>query len=445
MKNIIRLFIPIFSCLLFFTSCVKESDVVTKDDPVISDPIEGEIYRVSGTVLDTTNIAISNAQVKAYFDDLEIETIADQNGNFIFDLPITHKEGYFVANKENYTKAITRYTDAPQRENRLYLTEDAETDMPNLKLSTDSLVTVIGRAVEADGTPIENANILSTGIYDITFDFEFIAFTQTAADGTFEIIVEKGDYALAIVYAKYPSLCGTQTGKNWSQDQDVMDLGDFSISTGIGNSTMLNTNIFGEGCSANDLIEIKSYLTENLDQSVYEQNDPAVEITYCSDTDSKMVYVGAQSPDKQHFDGKFVNINEVEDNYDFSICTPSGFFGEITTKAGNAIATGHFNPIGRSLFLKTDSEQYFFTLFSNVGLNVGGETKIQGGYVPGIVSFNSSTGVSRAFDSNTDFGIYADILEETDELISGIIHGSGFDDSGIEEDFHIRFRVEKIQ
>ena len=178
MKNYITFSILFLS--LLFASCVKESDTLTDVETEVI-PQEGDTRLITGIIKDTSGATIQRASVKFVINDLELETEADENGVWDLTVPVSTSDGYLVANKIDYSKSIHRFTASHgDSVDDIYLARDPSNTEIDLSINQNSLKTVIGRIVDAQGNPIPNvALFLISTIDGVPVDYVFHGVVHT--------------------------------------------------------------------------------------------------------------------------------------------------------------------------------------------------------------------------------------------------------------------------
>ena len=449
MKNISFYKIAFIIAPLFFIfSCAKEKDITTTTttDP---GPIENtDTYVIQGIVKDTLGQTIGGASLKAYFDDLEIETMSDMNGNYEFKVPKSKTEGYVVAAKELYDRAINSVQLSSNSVNKsIFLVRNFRNNEQNLKLKLDSLLTIKGRTVDETGQPVQAASILFTAFNTQgTFEIGAIGFTNTDEMGNFEIIVNQGDYWVRSLRASYPSVCGSKSGTSWSDETTPKELGDIVIELNSGIGKTITSTINQLDCGSNDGYA-KYYFTDFSSQLInFEKPLGDISFDFCDNGEPNVIFVGTHSNDLQNFNGRFYKANDLPLKNEFGICTPTGYFFEmhkngILTTGVDGNVQGFASPGNVTLSTGTEDIIFLSPVTRTVRTTPDFDIKIETGFVQGLVTIDSNNNSIEEFPGSTD-GLYVDYVQNTADFVAGIIQGQMEEkDTGTINEYFIRFRL----
>lgn len=449
MKNISFYKIAFIIAPMFIIfSCAKEKDI-TKTTIIKPPPVENtDIFSIQGIVKDTLGQVIGGVSLKAYFDDFEIETMSDMNGNYEFKIPKSKTEGYIIAAKEKYSRSIKSVKQTSNNiEKSIFLVENQKIESENLKLEVDSLLTIKGRTIDETGQPVEGAFVLFTAFNTQgTFEVGALGFTDTDEMGNFEIIVNEGDYWVRVLRANYPSICGSKFNTSWSDETSPKDLGDITIELNSGTGRTVTSTINQLDCGSNDGYA-KYYFTDRSTQ-FYNWEKPLGDIgfDYCDNGESNVIFVGTHSRDLQNFNGRFYKANDLPAKNEFDICTPAGYFFEmykngVLTTGVDGNVQGFATP--GNVTLSTDTEDIIFLepVTRNIATLPDFETKIITGFVQGLVTIDSDNNSIEEHPGSTD-GLYLDYVQNTADIVAGIIQGQMEEkDTGTINEYFIRFRM----
>jgi len=447
MKNISFYKIAFIIAPLFIIfSCVKEQDVTTTttDNP---GPIENtDIYLVQGIVKDTLGQAIGGVSLKAYFDDLEIETTSDMDGNYEFKIPKSKTEGYVVVgSKVNFSKAITPVKQVNQRiEKDIFLVRNFFSGPLDISLARDSLITILGRVVDENGTPVPDARYYASqlGVVDGNLKLFILGYGETEEDGTFEIVSEKEPITGTSFRTSHPTVCGSQNGKFWTDDVEIKDLGDIVVMER--NQASLSTNLSVSNCNSTDASGIV-YFVEDPITSLFDIPLGTLNMDYCEDPSiSNLLYFGMQNEDKTEFDGIFQPLDQIQTNTSFDLCTPNDNFLEIIMDGDTTVVTDLVYEASADLIQSPSlsEKNYFFSFRRTGNLQTGGGQSILMGDVSFFSCLNMNT--EPIFNLDESSPSFINFIENNDDLVSGVVFCKLKNEAnGSINDAKIRFRIIK--
>ena len=407
-----------------------------------------ETYAVFGIVKDTLGQAIGEVSLKAYFDDLEIETMSDTDGNYEFKVPNSKTEGYVVASKEKYNQSIKSVRQTSNNiKKSIFLVENQKVLTENLSLITDSLLIIKGRTIDETSQPVEGASILFTSFKDAgIFEVGAIGFTDTDAMGNFEIIVNQGDYWVRSLRASYPSVCGSQFGTSWSDETSPKELGDITIELNSGIGKTVTSTINQLDCGSNDGYA-KYYFTDRSTQFInFEKPLGDIGFDFCDNGELNMIFVGTHSRDLQNFNGRFYKANDLPLKNEFDICTPTGYFFEmykngVLTTGVDGNVQGFATQGNVTLSTSTEDIIFLSPVTRTVRTTPDFDIKIETGKVQGLVTIDSNNNSVEEYPGSTD-GLYLDYVQNTADFVAGVIQGQMEEkNTGVINEYFIRFRM----
>lgn len=420
-------------------SCVKEEDILSEPQTVVI-PQEGEIKVVSGIVKDTTGTIIPDASIKIVLDELELETMSDENGEWSVGVPNSFDEGFIIANKLEYNKSINRYINSNDNQSKdIYLTDDPSNSELDLDFRLSELRTVKGRIVDENNTPQSNVDILIwLNLLDSSVRSNF---QLTDEGGNFEIVYEIENLAFSTLFAINPSLCSDNVVINLDWSISIEDLGDIVLSDEA--LSLFQTNIVSDGSACYDNVNTISYWTgTGLGLVPNSVNQPLGDASfpYCLD-ENEAFYVGVQSDDFTHFNGSFFSAAEIEDTYMLDICTPnSGTFLELDINGNKEVFTDNLTmEDGGEIVYSGTENPFILNIIPRITSNSlsDDEDKLQIGRLNFFFFLQENIIYEDAvFD-------YANIIQDDDEMFTAVVNAKYLMDNNTETDIKIRVRIVK--
>lgn len=427
-------------------SCVKEQDITTTTTTT-TEPEEGEVNDLTGLVKDTLGQVVPNVNVKLYLDDLELETETDVNGEYNFIIPTNKKDGYIVADKIDYSKGIQYFNEEENDLEDFFLAKEEAQEL-DLNIDLDNLLTVKGRIVDQFYNPIENTKIFIRSYYpapSLESDINGVVITDNT--GYFELIYENKNYSTTVFFARNSIPCSELVGLNWQDPEPVKDLGDITMN--MYEASTLETLLISNSTYCTVPAEIQAYKvfpsTPSLEQTIpyiYGQPMGNIALDFCEEGDD-VFYIGVFNDDKTAFNGQFVPYEELEDNYTYDICTPAEYFLEVTIGGETIVHTENldYNSTGN---LITFSENSNFTTF-NIGIQTlhwdqYGVNVIKKGKIDFFTLFENGI---ESFSLDNDMPTHVNIIQDDDDIFSGIVNAKVKDYDNVSADMSIRFRVQK--
>lgn len=447
MKNItISLFTIL--CLMMNYSCVKEQDITT---PTISttEPEEGGTDDLTGFVRDTLGQVIPNVNVKLYLGDLELETETDINGEYNFLIPNNQQEGYVVADKIDYSKGIQYFE--KDDENTLidfYLAKE-EAQGLDLNIDLDNLLTVRGRIVDQFSNPVENTKIFIRSYYPApSVESEINGVSITNENGNFELIYEDKNYSTTVLFAINSIPCSELVGLNWQNPEPIKELGDITMN--IYEISTLETLLISNSTFCTVPAQIQAYklfpstppIGQNI-PNIYGQPMGNMSLDFCEEG-NEVFYIGALNEDKTDFNGRFVPLEQIEENYTFDICTPtSNNFLEVMINGETILHTENidYESTGNVISLMENQNFTAFNITVNMikhdqyGVNV-----IKKGVMDFFTRFENG---SQKYNLHENSPNYVNIVQDDLNIMSGLVQAKVVDLNVGIKDMIIRFRVEK--
>lgn len=447
MKNSFYKFLFTLLPVILIFSCTKESDTLTTTTSNPPPVQSTDTYIISGLVKDTLNQPIGGASLKAYFDDLEIETMSDMDGNYEFEIPKSKTGGYIVAAKEQYNRSIKSIQQTSNSiAKNIFLINNQEISSENLKLELDSLLIIRGRTVTEMGQPIEGSKALFQGMTNINMTLGLtFGHDETDEHGDFEIIVENKDYASKLVRTAFSGTCWKGFAKPILDDEPIVELGDFVLKQETLKQFSTNTSI--SNCSSPDATSIL-YFLDDLHLSLYNEPLGNLSMEYCTDSNqSDMLYIGVQNEDKTEFNGTLQAIGQAQGiTNNFDLCAPGDHFLEIVMDGDTITETNlNYDESTGILLSPTLGERNYFFSFSGVGggsLQIAGEIVIRYRKIDFLTCLDRNAEPIFEFDSN--FPSFINLIESTSDVVSGVAFGKiKVAADGSLQDAKIRFRIIK--
>ncbi len=444
MKRIIA-----YSLFLFFLSfsysCVKEADVITEEETEVI-PQEGETRVLTGIVKDTSGNILPQARIKMILGDLELETEADENGEWKVTVPNSLTEGYIVANKVAYSKSIQRFKETEdKRVEDIYLARVPSNTELDLSFGQSNLKTLIGRIVDANADPIPDVTLfLISLLVDPPNDYVFNGFVNTQADGTFEIIYEDDGFSSTSLYTLFSGACSDNISYTVQGQDPVEDLGDLELSSE--SFSIFQTKLESDGSSCYQTAKGLAFNYKSGTGFIpvaWDQPLGAISLEYCP-SETGIFYVGVESDDNVHFNGKFLSDTEVEASYQFDICTPNpGNFLELNLDGTETTYTDIAFTSPRTVYSHDFTAPLSFQLRNWAIYTPNGSDRPA--YHMGEVkelSVESANGVEYTLDEDSKVN-YVNIVQDDDDFYAGIIKAQLKGDDSSFADMTMRFRVSK--
>ena len=446
MKNLSIYSIFLLFGLLCF-SCVKEQDLISEGETELI-PQEGETKLLTGIVKDTSGVVIPEASVKLILDELEIEVLSDENGEWNLTVPSNLTEGYVVANKIEYSKSIQRFNETANHQvEEIFLTRDPDNLELDLGFVESNIITVLGRITDQNGIALPSVNLFLISVVDILEnEYEFNAFGRSSSDGSFELIYEDNDYMSTTLYGSVSTGCSDILSIELEGVGPVEDLG--AIQTPTDNFDIFQTSLVSDGSSCYGDVSILSYFCNSETSSrpiIYNEPLGDIQLEYCAN-ENGYFYMGVESDDNAYFNGDFVKDGEIASSYSFDICTPNDgeflelnvgdeyyfFDTDLSFQADRTVVAP--GPAGLFVFsvlrwvkfvpLGADTPAYEIGEFRSLSL-------------PWANQFEFS---NIEDDRPVNF---VNIVQDDDNYFSGIAFANLVGNDGNEVDIRIRFRVAK--
>ena len=444
MKRIIAYTLFLFF-LSFSYSCVKEVDIITEEETEVI-PQEGETRILTGIVKDTSGSILPQARVKMILGDLELETEADENGEWKMTIPNSLTEGYIVANKVAYSKAIHRFKETEDlRVADIYLARTPSNTELDLSLGQGNLRTVIGRIVDSNTDPIPDVTLFLISLLpDPPNEPVFNGFINTLADGSFEITYEDDGFSSSSLHTIFSRACSDDIFYTLQGLDPVEDVGDLELS--FENFSVFQTKLESDGSSCYQTAKalVFNYKSKTgFIPVVWDQPLGDVSLEYCP-SESGIFYIGVESDDNVHFNGQFLTDTEVEAAYQLDICTPTtGNFLELnidgTETTYSAISFGspglvYSHDIAAPLNFSVRNWAIYTPNGSTTPAYHMAEVK--------ELSIESANGVEYTLDDDSQVN-YVNIVQDDDDFYSGVIKAKLKGDNNSLADMTMRFRVGK--
>lgn len=434
--------------LLFTFSCVKETDVTTESGPEVIVQ-EGETRLLTGMIRDTSGAILPQASVKIILGELELETKADENGEWNLIVPNSLSEGFIVANKVKYSKSIQRFNEtANNRVEDIYLAREQSNTELDLNFNQNNLKIVIGRMIDDNANPIPNVMLFLVHILESSpTEYVFNGVVFTREDGTFEIIYEDSGFSSSTLYTLFSGACNDRLSFDVEGQGLLEDLGDLELS--LESFSIFQTRLESDGSSCYENVSTLAYywnLASSAQAISYDQPLGDVLLEYCPEEDYAF-YLGVERDDNTHFNGLFVSDTEVEESYMFDICTPNpGNFlelninGNVTVYEDNLV---FLNP--RTVMSQDPDTPIIFRVLNWVTYTPIGAS--QPSYQIGELKSLAILGANELEFSNLDEDSpsfnYVNIVQDDDVFYAGIAQVKHVASDGSEADISIRFRVAK--
>ena len=446
MKNITAYSILLLLLISCF-SCVKEKDLIIEGEPEVITQ-NGETRLLTGIVRDTSGIILSEAHVKVILEDLELETEADENGEWSLTVPKSLTEGFIVANKVEYSKSIQRFNEtADNRVEDIYLAREQSNTELDISLSVSNLVTVRGRIIDSNSNPIFDVRLYIFSLLDSTQnEYVFSGFVTTSQDGTFEIIYEDNGYSSSTLVSTFSRGCSDRLIVTWENQNPDQDLGDLELS--YESFSVFQTRLESDGSSCYETVSTLAYHFDSGTGSSpvsYDQPLGDISLEYCPGGNGAF-YIGVESEDNTHFNGLFFTDAEVEESYMLDICTPNpGNFLELNIDGNVTVYHDDLLYLDPGAFVLQDPDTSVFfwadgwSTFTPLGSD---DPAYQIGKV-WVLSIGGANG-AEFYKLDEDSRVkYVNIVQDDDVFFAGVAKAKLIANDGSEADLTIRFRVSK--
>lgn len=444
MKNLTAFGIFLLMLALLF-SCVKEADITTTGEPEVI-PQEGETKLLTGLVRDTAGTVLPKASVKIVLEGLEIETEADENGEWNLTIPNSLTEGFIVANKVEYSKSIQRYNETGDKVIKdIYLARDPSNTELDLGFEQGNLKTVVGRIIDDNANPIPDVLLFLFSVLESPqMEYVFNGSVVSAEDGSFEIIYEDLGFSYSTLFTLFSGGCSDNLYFDVPNEDPIEDLGDLELS--YENFSVFQTSLLSDGSSCYDNVRTLAYvydLEAAFTENNYDQPLGDISLDYCLNEDGA-VYIGVESEDNTHFNGLFVSPTEAETSYMFDICTPNpGIFLELNINGNVEVYEDNLvfeNP--RTVVSQNTDAQLNFRVLNWVTFTPSGS--INPAYQIGKIKSLTLATNGVEFDLDEESSVnYVNIVQDDDNFYAGIIKAQLSTNDGSTADMSIRFRVAK--
>ncbi|MEO1517769.1 MAG: carboxypeptidase-like regulatory domain-containing protein [Bacteroidota bacterium] len=426
--------------MLLMVACKKninDTTIMEEFEP----PQEKELVTIRGIVQDTSGQALPNVELKLYLNDFTWSATSDSEGKYELVMPDAPGRAHIVAASADYNRALVRIDERETgllRERDVIMIPNPEITEVDLSFQQSNIATIQGSLRTLSGDSVGGALVAAYGINrSTTYSITFYGYSRSLSNGDFFITYDQGDYLSSVFFARPQGSCSETTGRNWNGSPVNRNLGFIIVDEGQMENA--STQLTASDCTSQ--LSASIYLPDDLMNATLDQSlNQTIDLAYCDEIESEVVYAGIQSDDKQNFAGQFYSIDALPGSIDADPCTPNGFFLEVTL-GGQSSLTSNASFSNQMLSATINNGLYSFVIGNNYSRTVDNEVVIEGGKV--LQAFQLDADADRVFEKDANSDAYVHFIENTPTTIAGIITGKVVLADQSVEDIQVRFRAQK--